>query len=358
MWCHPCHHGQVSSTIYGECLGYHLSCFISYDNLSYSINVIEESGWGLKLGQRVAAIRSTGKYVEGDNERRKVLDDMGFLWRLRAPSPDKNMDVSFDQIYAALKTYKNIEGNLNVPSNFIVPSYEPWPETTRGMPLGKKIPAIRSKAFLKANPQANTKLEKLGFECDGKVAANEARFNAVYLALVRYKELHGDLLVPQPFVVPEGDKDWDEELWGLRLGARVNAIRSQGTFVKSNEDRKQMLDELGFEWELASDGKKRGRKKKAENEALSGPAPPGLFEDESDDDDDDGVDIDFSSFENGNLEESSPSWVFQDELVEKSRIQQQANIAEEVFLPPKNLNATLEEAARMAISVGVIESLG
>ena len=224
--------------------------------ISYSLNDVItfiESGWGLKLGQRVAAIRSTGRYVEGDDERRKVLDDMGFLWRLRAPSPDKNMDVSFDQIYDALKTYKKVEGNLNVPSNFIVPNYDPWPEPTRGMPLGKKIPGIRSKAFLKANPQASVKLEKLGFECDGKVAANDARFNTVYLALVRYKELNGDLLVPQPFIVPEGDNDWDEELWGLRLGARVNAIRSQGTFVKSNESRKQLLDDLGFEWKLKSD---------------------------------------------------------------------------------------------------------
>ncbi|GAH06575.1 unnamed protein product, partial [marine sediment metagenome] len=109
-------------------------------------------------------------------------------------------------------------------------------------------------------------------------AANDARFNNVYNALVRYQELTGDLLVPQPFVVPAGSKDWDEEFWELRLGARVNAIRSQGTFVKTNPARREQLDTLGFEWELPSAGKKRGRKKKTEIEALSGPAPPGLLD--------------------------------------------------------------------------------
>jgi hypothetical protein len=55
--------------------------------------------------------------------------------------------------------------------------------------------------------------------------------------------------------------------------------------------------------------------------------------------------------------EDAPTWGFEDEEAEqKAVLQQQA--AEEEILPPKNLNSTLEEAAKMAISVGVIESLG
>ena len=41
-----------------------------------------EKCWGLKLGQRVASIRATGRYV-GDETRRRKLDDLGFEWRLR-----------------------------------------------------------------------------------------------------------------------------------------------------------------------------------------------------------------------------------------------------------------------------------
>ena len=64
------------------------------------------------------------------------------------------------------------------------------------------------------------------------------------------------------------------------MGARVNAVRSQGTFVRTNPERRAQLDDLGFEWELPSSagGKKRGRKRKVLNEALSGPAPPGLLD--------------------------------------------------------------------------------
>ena len=301
---------------------------------------------------------------------------MGFLWRLRAPSPDKEMDVTFDQIYDALLTYRKEvqpEGSLIVPSNFIVPSYDPWPEATRDMPLGKKIPSVRTKAYLKANPGATDKLKQIGFEFDGKVAANDARFNNVYNALVRYKELNGDLLVPQPFIIPDDSSDWPEETWGLRLGARVNAIRSQGTFVKTNPARKDQLNELGFEWELpASNGKKRGRKKKAENEALAGPAPPGLLEGEAANAGE-GADNNMEdkapespSFSSPTFNENvyqignkpdAPIWGFEDEEAEQqAAMMQQA--AEDEYEPPKNLNTTLTEAAARAMEVGVIESLG
>ena len=191
-----------------------------------------EPAWGLKLGHRVAAIRSTGRYVQNNEQRRKVLDELGFLWRLRSRgSRGENTrmdDITLEQVIAALSTYRNEiqpePGSLRIPSNFIVPNCDPWPENTRGLPLGSKIPVIRSKAYLKANPGATEMLRKIGFEFDGKVAANDERYNKVYNALVRYKEIHGYLMVPQPFVVPEQSDEWPEETWGLRLGARVNAI--------------------------------------------------------------------------------------------------------------------------------------
>ena len=52
-------------------------------------------------------------------------------------------------------------------------------------------------------------------------------------------------------------------MWGLRLGARVNAIRSQGTFVNTEPSRRDELTELGFVWEQSGDARRRGRKKKS-----------------------------------------------------------------------------------------------
>ena len=225
-----------------------------------------ENAWGMKLGQKVAAIRSTGKYVQNNEERSKKLDNMGFVWRLRAAEPAG--DVSFDQIYLALQNFIKETGKRTVPPNFVVPDCDPWPESTRGLPLGKKMAAVRTKSFLKNNPGAKEKLEALGIQLDGKAAANDTRFQKVYDALVTYKKLNGDLLVPQPFVVPK-ESDWPESTWGLRLGARVNAIRSQGTFVNTNPDRRKQLDDIGFIWSPppSATGRKRGRRTKEEVEA-------------------------------------------------------------------------------------------
>jgi len=113
-----------------------------------------ESGWGLKLGAKVSQIRSTGRYIEGAvaDERRQVLDDIGFHWRLRSPSPDKGMDgVKFEQIYDALERYKEKFGNLDVPTHFVVPAGpedNDWPEHTRGLPLGGKLSTVRSRLVL------------------------------------------------------------------------------------------------------------------------------------------------------------------------------------------------------------------
>ena len=75
------------------------------------------------------------------------------------------------------------------------------------------------------------------------------RFDRLLKALKMYKELHGTLDVPQHFIIPD-KQPWDEDVWGLRLGSRVNAIRSQGTFVKNNPSRRELLTDLGFRLSL------------------------------------------------------------------------------------------------------------
>lgn len=315
------------------------------------------------MGQRVAAIRATGKYVQNDEERRKVLDDLGFLWRLRASGSQKKMDgITFDQVLAALTTYRQEmqpdSGTLRIPANFVVPDIDPWPENTRGLPLGSKIGTIRSKAYLKANPGATEQLAKIGFEFDGKVAANDERYNRVYSALVKYKELNGDLLVPQPFVIPENSSDWPEETWGLRLGARVNAIRSQGTFVKTNPSRREELNELGFVWEkpVSSAEKKRGRKKKVVNEALLGPAPPGIL---SSEEANGGIPQPPVFDETSLLGKASsmseaPKW----DMLGEELIPTESQVEDVDWKPPPDFADTNILAQKRAIEVGIVKSIG
>lgn len=343
-----------------------------------------EQAWSLKLGQKVAAIRSTGKFVHNE-QRRKTLEDMGFVWRLRAASSTKENDVkglSFEQLYGALVAYReNMQegkGALSIPNNFVVPDCDPWPENARGLPLGRKLASIRSKSFLAANPGAKEKLKAVGFQLDGKVAANDARFQLVYDALKRYKEIFNDLLVPQPFVVPEKTKEWPEQTWGLRLGARVNAIRSQGTFVNSNPERKQLLDDLGFVWNPTKTerGSRRGRRRKEETEAMEAKTKAMAEQAEANSDEEEESEVGDNSLESlfgssfdfstdappellGDGESEAPTWGLEggrrlEDAARRAEVEAQA--AQE-YKPPMNLADSLAAAAERAADVGVIERM-
>ena len=168
------------------------------------------------------------------------------------------------------------------------------------MPLGVEVARRRNNGvWLQQNAKAVEKLRSIGFDMNALGAgsavntrlptgeltktsspsssstgtrtatSSDVRFFNVFNALKRYREIYGDLLVPQPFVVPNESPDWPPEVWGLRLGARVNAIRSQGTFIKTNPERKEMLEDIGFVWAPpASERRRRGRKSVAEIEKL------------------------------------------------------------------------------------------
>jgi len=52
--------------------------------------------------------------------------------------------------------------------------------------------------------------------------------------------------VPSNFVIPKGDRQWPERLWGLLLGRRVNSIRSRGDFSQQVEADANELERLAF----------------------------------------------------------------------------------------------------------------
>jgi hypothetical protein len=339
-----------------------------------------EAAWGMKLGQKVGAIRDTGLYLDKNEKRRQQLDSLGFVWRIRAPKNSAvdaaDFSVPFDQIYDALIVYRSEikpSGPLTVPVEFTVPDAEPWPEQTRGLPLGRSIEQLRSESYLDQHPGAEEKLKQIGFETDRKLSANDKRFQAVYLALKRYNEIYGDMLVPQPFVVPSESSDWPEESWGLRLGARVNAIRSQGTFVKNSEERREMLDEIGFVWTPPERDlkRKKGRKTLSEIDAeereafleassVSSVSSSGISED-SDDVESFLSSFDFSEDAEENLEESAVSrtWGLKSELSPESSKASPIDTGDvdvdEEYLPPRTLSESLAEARQRALESGVIE---
>jgi hypothetical protein len=194
------------------------------------------------------------------------------------------------------------------------------------------------------------------------VAANDSRFQKVYDSLVTYKKLNGDLLVPQPFVVPE-EPDWPESTWGLRLGARVNAIRSQGTFVNTNPDRRKQLDDIGFIWSPppSATGRRRGRKKKVEVEAEKAAAEAAMSENTESKKAQASTAMENlfgQSFagEQTSFEGEAPVWSFDGSAdMEAARASEEAAMQpQDEYQEPVNLHDTLESAKQKAIDVGVI----
>jgi len=338
-----------------------------------------EAAWGMPLGKKVSQIRSEGKYVENNEKRRQQLEKLGFIWRLRseAKSAEGKAEISFDQIYEALKVYRDEvqpTGPLDVPSEYTVPDSQPWPEHLRGLPLGRSVQTVRSKSFLKANPGAEEKLKAIGFQLSTKMAANDIRFQNVYIALKCYKEIYGDLLVPQPFEVPSDSPDWPKATWGLRLGARVNAIRSQGTFVKTNPERRELLDEIGFVWtQPENEKRKRGRRSKAEIEAEDAKraqeAEKAAATKTTEDFDDDDLDSFVASFDFSGTDSSeaapeedsiSPTWGFEtgsefQDLIASAQGEASKHSSQEEYSPPQTLEESLADAKRRAIEVGIIK---
>lgn len=277
--------------------------------------------------------------------------------------------ITFQQIYDAVETYRNevkkdSSEALTIPVTFVVPDSEPWPMTTRGLPLGKKISMMKGKTFLSKNPEVAKKLQEFGLELDAKTAVNDSRFQKVFDALKRYKELNGDLLVPQPFVVPDNSEAWPESTWGLRLGARVNAIRSQGTFVNKNPVRRQMLDDIEFVWTPppTERGRKRGRKKKEEIEAENAQfaetgAPPSADSTIAAMDNLFGPSFDFGNQNGGSSSRDDSKWGLDGEPMIDQRIQEEAAPADGEYVEPRNLADTLKAATERAIEAGILEDM-
>jgi len=53
-----------------------------------------EEMWGMNLGTTVSMIRSKDCFVCDDPERRQVLDDMSFVWKVNASTAEKNRDAA------------------------------------------------------------------------------------------------------------------------------------------------------------------------------------------------------------------------------------------------------------------------
>ena len=124
-----------------------------------------EEAWGMQLGAMVGRIRRTDEYVKDYPERRAQLDALGFAW-------DAVSERRWEEVRTALLVYKEVHGDLEVPTRFLVPSEAQWPEKAWGMPLGRRVQGIRSQNvyMLEDHPERRAELGALGFRWGSRQA--------------------------------------------------------------------------------------------------------------------------------------------------------------------------------------------
>lgn len=160
--------------------------------------------WGLKLGHVVRKIRQ-GSILK---ERRQELTDIGFIFESQVEGH------CFKQIKLALINYKKLYGYMMVPRDFVVPAHtDDWPENMWSMELGLAASNIKEKGY---HSERKKELIAIGFNYENKKKATPRHL--IKTAILRYKELHGNLEIPNNFAVPNNSDVWPQETWGLIIG--------------------------------------------------------------------------------------------------------------------------------------------
>ena len=119
-----------------------------------------------------------------------------------------------------------------------------FPVETWGMKLGSVIDNIR---YFGTFAEHRVKLEELGVN----FVISKVRFDKIFPALEAFRVVHNHFLVPVDFVVPRGDARYPSETWGMKLGERVDTIRSGRTGLPNQIKLEQFVlnwrSLLGFE---------------------------------------------------------------------------------------------------------------
>ena len=64
----------------------------------------------------------------------------------------------------ALAVYKELHGDLELPTAFVVPSEAPWPAEAWGLKLGSRVSDIRhQEQYVKDAPERRAELDAMGF---------------------------------------------------------------------------------------------------------------------------------------------------------------------------------------------------
>jgi hypothetical protein len=168
----------------------------------------------VKLGQWVSNQRVNKENISA--ERRKRLDDIGFVWDPFASA--------WDEWFAALTTFKAREGHCNVPAAHVEGTFK----------LGMWVNEQRTNRNT-VTAERRQRFDAIGFVWE----AHENRWEEGFAALTTFKAREGHCRVPDKHV--EGT---------LKVGGWVGRQRQSRDTIPA--ERKKRLNAIGFVWRANS----------------------------------------------------------------------------------------------------------
>lgn len=193
---------------------------------------------GEKLGMWVCVQRNMYRDGQIKAHRQKLLDEIGFLWtRNKSPKfrDDSKQEARWNYMYQQLLDYREKNGHLFVPA-----TYKKVDEETH---LGRWVTTQRQ-VVKNGNMRVDRRkrLDDIGFV--SKIGYDASAYQQVWdrmlAKLVQYKLTHGHTRVPNTRV-PDAD--------GKDLGRWVERQRYQFRKGTLNQNRREQLEALGFQWE-------------------------------------------------------------------------------------------------------------
>jgi hypothetical protein len=202
--------------------------------------------------EETEATQSTVKRQQ--QESPKTLSEIAKGPARKAPqrNPSRTIcaiDLSYESAIAALSVYHEDHSHLIMPRKFVVEDQASYPKEWHGIDLSRTVYDMKWwLRHVQQRPDRVAELNALGFVWERL----QPEWNLILEALITYRTLHDDLLVPSKFVVPFGDTEWSRATWGISLGKSVYRIRSRGDFLKGHQGvkRRRRLDAIGFVWDV------------------------------------------------------------------------------------------------------------
>jgi hypothetical protein len=164
--------------------------------------------------------------------------------------PSNGLHFPYDITLQALKRYHDNHGHLVLPRRFSVPESTDYPSMWHGVDLAGTVYNMRWWLYhVKQQPDRVHDLNRLGFVWERL----QPEWNLILEALIVYRGLHGDLLVPSDFTVPHESQQWPKACWGIALGSAVFKIRNRSDHLRdanTSWKRREQLDRIGFVWDV------------------------------------------------------------------------------------------------------------